>query len=256
MRVTAYHIGLRTEDYVVASRKTSVNMHGTARNWALSAALVLVIVLAGYLSFEFGRIQADFNILDVHDAQQAYEGRIDSLGKEIEALKQEVALQQTHREIERAAYAEIEVSLGNLENKIQEQREAIAFYRGIISPADGGRGLRVQDLKLTKGKADRAYSLSLVLVQVMQHDRRVKGDVDFRLEGDQDGVATTYTLKELLPPDADSYWPFAFRYFQNFDRELILPVGFSPERINIEVRSKTKSVASMKQSFLWQTANS
>lgn len=231
-------------------------MHGSARNWAVSAAVVLVIVLAGYLSFEFGRIQADFNILDARDEYKAYADQISRLDKRIETLKQEVALQQTHREIERAAYAEIEITLGKLENKIQEQRDAIAFYRGIISPADGGRGLRVQNLKLTKGREERAYNLSVVLVQVMQHDRKVKGDVDFRLEGDQDGVATTYTLKELLPPDTDSYWPFAFRYFQNFDRELILPVGFSPQRINIEVRSKTKSVASMKQSFLWQAANS
>lgn len=244
------------EENVVAPRKTSANMHGSARNLALSATVVLVIVLAGYLSFEFGRIQADFNIVDVLEARDAYEVRIDRLNKRIEALKQEVALEQTHRDIEQTAYAEIETGLGKLENKIQEQREAIAFYRGIISPADGGRGLRVQDLKLTKGKEDRAYNLSIVLVQVMQHDRTVKGDVDFQLEGDQDGVAKTYRLEELLPPDANSYWPFAFRYFQNFERELILPVGFSPERINIEVRSRTKSVASKKQSFLWQTAKS
>jgi len=60
----------------------------------------------------------------------------------------------------------------------------------------------------------------------------------------------------LMSPEADSHWPFAFRYFQDFDRQLILPVGFSPERINIEVRSRTKSIASIKQSFLWQTGNS
>jgi len=231
-------------------------MHGSARNWTLIAALVLAIALAGYLSFEFGRIQADFNVVDAHDEHRAYEDQIDGLEKSIEALKQEVALEQTHREIERAAYSDIELSLGELEDKIQEQRDAIAFYRGIISPADGGRGLRVQDLKLSRGKEERAFKLSLVLVQVMQHDRKVAGNVEFLLEGDQDGVATTYTLKELVPPEADSNWPFAFRYFQNFERQLILPVGFSPERINIEVRSRTKSVASLKQSFLWQTANS
>ena len=231
-------------------------MHGSARNWGLTAAVVAAIGLAGYLSFEFGRIQADFNVVDALDERRSYEDRVAVLEQEIITLKQEIELHQTHREIEREAYKEIETSLGNLENKIQEQRDAIAFYRGIISPADGGKGLRVQDFKLSKGKEDRQYNLRLVLVQVKQHDRSVKGSVDVKFEGEQDGVAKTYTLKELSTPDTDTSWPFAFRYFQNFNRQLILPVGFSPERINIEVRSRTKSVAGMKRTFIWQTGNS
>ena len=240
----------------MAGSKPSVQMHGTARSGALTLAVVAAIALAGYLSFEFGRIQADFNVVDALDERKSFEDRITQLEDEIETLEQEIKLHQTHREIERAAYKEIETSLGELETKIQEQRDAIAFYRGIISPADGGKGLRVQNFKVSKGKEEREYNLRLVLVQVKQHDRSVKGNVDVMLEGEQDGVAKTYTLKELTSPDADSNWPFAFRYFQNFDRQLVLPVGFSPERINIEVRSRTKSVAGMKQTFAWQAGNS
>jgi len=231
-------------------------MHGTARNWVLTLAVVAAIGLAGYLSFEFGRIQADFNVVDALDERNSYEDTIEALQRDIVALKQEIELQKTHRNIERAAYEDIESGLTRLESKIQEQRDAIAFYRGIISPADGGKGLRVQDFKVIKGKEDRLYNLRLVLVQVKQHDRRVKGNVRVQLEGEQDGVAKTYTLSELTVAGADKSWPFAFRYFQNFDRQLILPVGFSPERVNIEVRSRTKSVAGMKQSFSWQSGKS
>ena len=231
-------------------------MHGSARNWAGTGAVVLAIAVAGYLSFEFGRIQADFNVVDALDERKAYEVRVDALNDEIVELKQEVELQKTHRDIDKAAYKEIESSLLTLQSKIQEQGDAIAFYRGIISPADGGKGLRVQDLRLSRGAQERQFNLRLVLVQVKQHDRSVKGEVAISLDGNQDGVEKTYALEELLPPDADSSWPFAFRYFQNFDRQLILPVGFSPERINIEVRSKTKSIASVSQSFAWQTGNS
>jgi Family of unknown function (DUF6776) len=231
-------------------------MHGTARNRVLTLAVVAAVVLAGYLTFEFGRIQADFNLVDALDERKFYEDQIVQRDQQIVTLKQEIELHKTNREVERAAYKEIETSLGRLESKIQEQRDAIAFYRGIISPADGGKGLRVQDLYVSKGRADREYNLRLVLVQVKQHDRSVKGSVDVKFEGEQDGVAKTYTLQELTAPDVDSSWPFAFRYFQNFDRQLILPVGFSPERINIEVRSRTKSVAGMKRTFLWQSGKS
>jgi len=240
---------------VAGSRSTSSN-YNSGPIWALRVAFAVAVVVGGYLTFEFGRIQADYNVVDVAQQRQDYDDQIKDLQKQIAALNQEIALLETHRNIDQEAYKDVEVSLADLQAKIQEQRDAIAFYRGIISPADGQRGLRVQDLSLSKGKDPRQYFVRLVLVQVMQHDRSVRGEVNFSLEGAQDGVATTYKLEKLIPADETSSWPFSFRYFQNFDRQLILPEGFSPERINIEVQSRTKSIASVKQSFLWQTGQS
>ena len=68
---------------------------------------MLAIAVAGYLSFEFGRIQADFNVVDALDERKAYEGRIDILNDEIVELKQEVELQKTNRVVDKAAYKEI-----------------------------------------------------------------------------------------------------------------------------------------------------
>jgi hypothetical protein len=227
--------------------------YGATQSLALWIAMGIAVLIAAYLLFELGRIRAGYNIVDAAVERHSYEGRIETLGKEILSLKEQIQLLETHRAIDREAYKEVEASLAGLQQKIQEQRDAIGFYRGIISPDDGGRGLRVQELKLSKGKNDRQYHVNLVLVQVMQHDRNVKGDVEFSLEGAQDGETVTYTLEQLAPDGVDGEWPFSFRYFQNFDRQLILPDGFTPEKVHIEVRSKTKAIASVKQSFLWQT---
>ena len=139
---------------------------GSRRNWLLVGLVLSLIAVSGYLIFEFGRISAGYDVVDVADERQAYEDQIDALEDTIEELKQEVALLETHREIDRAAYKEVEGSLMSLQAKIQEQRDAIAFYRGIVSPADGKSGLRVQDLQLTRGSAEREFYLRLVLVQV------------------------------------------------------------------------------------------
>lgn len=231
--------------------KPRSHLPGTGLSFGIRAAIVVALVVGGYLLFEFGRLQAGYNIVDAITVERNFAHEINGLEDQIVALKQEIALLETHQDIEREAYEVVEANLADLEQKIQEQTDAIAFYRGIVSPKDGGRGLRVQDLRLTKGKDERHYNVRLVLVQVMQHDRSVKGEVDFSLEGAQNGVATTYKLEELLPEDANSSWHFAFRYFQDFDRELVLPDGFTPEKINIEVISRTKSIASVKQSFDW-----
>ena len=236
--------------------KSRSYMHGPGLSTGMRAAVILALLVGAYLIFEFGRIQANYNIVDAISEQQEFNREIDGLEGQIVELKQEIALLETHREIDREAYNVVETNLTDLQRKIQEQQDAIAFYRGIVSPKDGGRGLRVQDLKLTRGKDERHYNIRLVLVQVMQHDRSVKGEVDFSLEGAQDGVATTYKLEQLLPEDGNSSWPFAFRYFQDFDRELILPDGFMPEKINVEVVSRTKSIASVTESYDWVAGTS
>jgi hypothetical protein len=216
--------------------------------------LVVLATLAAYLLYEFGRIQAGFNVVDASLERQGLEQRIALQKAEIISLKEQVALLETHRDIDREAYAEVETSLANLQAKIQEQKDAIAFYRGIVSPADGNKGLRVQDLKLIRGSAEREYDIRLVLVQAMQHDRKVSGNVNLTIEGDQDGVDTTYSYSQLLPDEGNPEWAFSFRYFQDFDRRVILPDGFTPHRVNIEVQSRTRSIASIAESYSWATS--
>ncbi len=213
-----------------------------------------LLIVIGYLVFEFGRIQGGYDVVDAARERGEFEDRIAGLEDEIVALEQEVALLETHREIDREAYKDVESSLTALQAKIQEQRDAIAFYRGIVSPEDGNKGLRVQDLKLTRGRDEREFNLRLVLVQAMQHDRKVSGDVNLSVEGSQDGVEKSYEFTELLPPDASKAWAFSFRYFQDFDRQIVLPDGFTPERIRVEVRSRTRSIASIEESFAWVTS--
>jgi hypothetical protein len=231
-----------------------LQLHSPVRVWATRIAIVALVAVGGYLVYEFGRIQAGFNIVDADGERQEFEWRIAALEDEIVALKEQIALLETHRDIDREAYTEVEASLTDLQAKIQEQKDAIAFYRGIVSPADGNRGLRVQDLKLTRGKAEREYNIRLVLVQALQHDRKVSGNVNLTIEGDQDGVEKSYSYAQLLPDESEANWAFSFRYFQDFDRQVILPDGFTPQRVTIEVQSRTRSVASIAESFSWATS--
>ena len=224
------------------------------RLWATRLVILVLAAVGGYLVYEFGRIQAGYDLVDAASERRAYEQRIDKLEDTISALKEQVALLETHREIDREAYREVEASLTELQAKIQEQRDAIAFYRGIVSPADGNKGLRVQDLKLTRGKNEREYNIRLVLVQALKHDRKVSGDVNLSIEGDLDGVEKTFSYAELLPEEGEAAWAFSFRYFQDFNRQVVLPDGFTPQRVKVEVLSKTRSISSIEESFAWTTS--
>ena len=83
---------------------------------------------------------------------------------------------------------------------------------------------------------------------------KVTGDVNFSIEGEQGGTAATLNLSELLPEEASANWPFSFRYFQDFDKDIVLPDGFTPDKITIEVRSRTRSISSIEEIYSWTTS--
>jgi len=222
--------------------------------WLLRTGILIALLASAYLIFELGRMRAQYSIVEQRDERQSFQRQIAALERAIILRDEDIVLLETHRDIDRAAYGDVETGLADLQRKILEQSDAIPFYRGIVSPADGGRGLRVQDFKLKRGEQELAFVVRLVLIQVMQHDRAVKGNVGLSIDGEQDGVATTYTLQQLVPPGEDSSWPFSFRYFQDFDRNVVLPAGFTPERINISVRSQTRSIVGIEESIVWQVS--
>ena len=227
--------------------------HGSSagRVFAIRAVLLAVLVGAGYLLFEFGRIQAGYDIVATADERKAYELVIERLENEITGLNEQIALLETHGDIDAEAYKEVESSLVELQAKIQEQQDAIAFYRGIVSPADGKAGLRVQDFRLARGSEEREYKIRLVLVQAMKHDRKVSGDVKLSIAGVEGGVEKSYEYAQLLPEEGKKDWAFSFRYFQDFDRMVVLPDGFTPERVTVQVQSRTRSIESIEESFSW-----
>ncbi len=221
------------------------------RTFLFRFVLALLISAGSYLIFEFGRIKAGFDSIDANNNKQAYLDKTFMLSNEISKLKQEIAILKTNIEINQESYKFVEARLSPLQTKIQEQREAIAFYRGIVSPSDGNPGLRIQDLRLIPGRKDREFNIRLILIQSMKHDRKVSGNVNFSIVGSQNGNDKTYELSQLISQDKEIPWAFSFQYFQDFDRKIILPINFIPKLINIEVISNTKSISNIKQDFIW-----
>lgn len=233
------------------AKHSPFQLHSRGRVFATRSIIVVLVAGCVYLAFEYGRIRANYDIVAVNRERQAYEDHIDALNEEIATLKQQVARLQTDSAVDREAYKEVEADLVVLQAEIQEQADAIAFYRGIVSPTDGAAGLRVQSLKLTRTSSERAYNVRLVLVQALQHDRKVTGDVSLIVEGTQDGNEASYSYADLSAGQSESAWEYSFRYFQNFDREIILPDGFVPQQVKIAVNSKTRAIASIEESFSW-----
>ena len=220
----------------------------------LAVAAFVALGVGGYLLYEMGRIHAGFNRFAADEAVARLEARIVELEGEVRRLDEARIQLETTAKTEQETYREVSGTLRELQEKIQEQREAIAFYRGIISPEESESGLRIQDLQVVRGTEPDHYRLRMVLVQVKQHHRQVYGKVQLSVDGALNGEVVSLPYARLLPPSGSERWNYGFRYFQDFERELRMPDGFTPQRINVELEPTGRGNTGVRQSFDWSTS--
>ncbi len=230
-----------------------VKTHRPGRHRLLVAGLVLALLASSYGLFEFGRFRGGYDLLESREQISQRDREIAQLNRKIEQLRNEVVLLETSSGIDAEAHQQIEQRLQVLQGTIQEQAEALAFYKGIISPEDGEAGLKIRDFKVEPGTEPGWYLVKIVLIQAKDHGRQVSGVVDLTIDGQLAGEGKTLALTDVRQTAEAAGAPaFSFRYFQELEEFLSLPEGFVPEKINIEVRPKGRSARTIRKSFDWQ----
>ena len=217
------------------------------RVWLSLAAVATVLVVYG--TYEWGRYDGNYSVLAALQERREHQAEMATLRDENARLRGQITTATTARSIDHQSYADVEKTLGELQAQVQRQREELAFYRGIVSPEDGQGGLRIQRLEVLSAAAPGHYKLRLVLMQSMRQDSVVSGAVKIELEGAQDKQPIRLGLTQLGVARETGDLPFSFRYFQNIEQELVLPQGFEPSAIDVEVRTSRQQP--LQQSFPW-----
>lgn len=227
-----------------------VRYHTPHRGRWLWVCGVIGGVIALYFTYEWGRYDGGYSVLAMAQERRDYGAKIAALERSGATLRASVAGAETAREVEHKSYAAVEQSLAALQKQVQQQKEELAFYRGIVAPEDGVGGLRVQRLEIHAGGAPGHYTLRLVLMQSMRQENTISGGVKLELVGMRAQQQARLGLGALNAEIRDSgELPFSFRYFQKLETEVVLPTDFEPVTIEVAVRSSRQPV--LQQSFPW-----
>jgi len=212
----------------------------------------LALLASGsYLLYELGRIQGGYSMLDQRQERLEAEAALAERDAIIEELRRQLTVLETSRDIDRETYSEVERNLSRLQARIQAQEEELAFYQGIVSPEDGVAGLRIQNLEISPADSEQRYTLRMVLVQAIIQARPVAGVVRFHIAGTRGGEALELDLEDLTPDEAAGELAYAFRYFQGLEQELVFPVGFEPDRVDVEIWPREPRGEQVSHSFQW-----
>jgi hypothetical protein len=222
---------------------------GKRRAWLLgSAALLACIVL--YFTFELGRYDAGFRVADSIRGALSAGARIRDLEGEIQLQREQLAAADVARRVDREGYKEVERSLGDMQGQINRLTQDLSFYRGLVQP-DSLVHVKVQQMQIIPEGAAGQYRLKFVLVQSGKPDNTVAGAVNLLVDGSLRGKPTSVNFTQVSPRQRSSL-TYSFRYFQDYDEPVQLPLGFEPTRIGVEIHSNKDFGHGFRQAFVWK----
>jgi hypothetical protein len=219
--------------------------------WRAAVAVAVAVTVVAAVAYGLGAWSggAQENWVE----QRYLQRQVEILEQERRASTAELARLRTEQQVDREAYAQIEQQLGELQAKIIEQQEELAFYRGVVSgPGDGG--LSIRDFSLVAGEKG-VVRMSFVLAQLKQGQREVRGQLQVRLEGVREGKPAGLDAAILNASGEPVRLPFAFRYFQDIALDIRLPSEFAAERVVVRVLPTTRGVPASVESFPWRVSS-
>lgn len=228
------------------------------RRWAWVIIVTSLFTCAAYGLYALMRAQLPYDWEQVELERERSAAERAELNREIRRLREENADQaeqivvlQRGGDIDREATAELRTALRDLQAELEAQKEQLAFYRGIVSPDESRAGLRIYELSVQQNTEEpNRYSLDLMLIQAVRHNRRVSGQVSFSVLGIRDGKEVSLKGKEL-GSDAGGKMNYAFRYFQELRSGLLLPSDFAPTAVTVQVHSSVGGSANFTKEFSW-----
>ena len=168
----------------------------------------------------------------------------------IAELQQRVATLTRSDQISREANADVQSMLAEKDEEIAGLRADVAFYERFVGNSGPRRGLAVHSAEFAP-EAGGSWRYEVVVTQSINRGGLTKGEMEFAVEGVRDGKLTTLNWDELhQKPDAPAQ-DYSFRYFQRLGGSVILPAGFTPQRVKVTLRG---SGASVEQAFDWTLA--
>ncbi len=166
---------------------------------------------------------------------------------ELDDLRQQAATLKRSDQISRNANIELQNALAEREEEISGLRADVAFYERLVGSTGQRLGLRVHEAKFAP-ETGGTWHYTVTLTQNLNRGAISKGSMRFVVDGVRAGKLGTVKWDELVQTPNAPGKPFSFRYFQQLEDSVMLPPGFTPQRVRVRLQGTAGTV---EQTFTW-----
>ena len=217
--------------------------------WGVALGVSLVLAtLAGV--YAIGRAQATFDGRAAIADEAGLRAALTAREAEVAKLRREVAELDTLKVAQERERQEVSRTIGELQAEVARQSQQLEFLRGVVGRAGPAAEVTIRQVRVIASAAPGRYRLRIALAQPGRPDRTVAGNVRVGVEGQRGGRTVRLDLREVTAQRV-AQLPYRFQYFENIEVEIVLPNGFSPERVVVDVRPAGRNVPPAAQTVLW-----
>ncbi len=173
---------------------------------------------------------------------------------EVSDLRSSIAILGRSNMVDQRATDEAQATIATLRSKISQLEQDVTFYRQVMTPESEDIGLVIAQAEIIPADAMNRYHYRLVFRQQGQQDRVLEGNATASIIGSFNGREQIYSFEQLSGIDGEEGFNLNFRYFQNVEGELLLPEGFTPEKIEISALSTKPAEKSVSKIFSWSVS--
>lgn len=165
-------------------------------------------------------------------------------------VEQRLANVERAEQIARLGNENVQQTLAKKDAELAEVRQELTLYKRLIGSQAERQPLSVQELSLREDEV--GFAFSAILTQTQDVRRGSEGRLTLSVEGLREGRPERLAWSELVPADAAEGLAYDFRYFQRVDGRIMLPDGFLPHTVHVQLRGKGGE--SVQRSLPWQQA--
>ncbi|MFP7723100.1 DUF6776 family protein [Lysobacter sp. A3-1-A15] len=165
-------------------------------------------------------------------------------------LRQREAVLERSDQISRVANQEMQGALAERDDQIAALRADVAFYERLVGATEPRKGLAVHSAAFSR-EPGGSWRYRIVLTQTRDRNAVSHGQLKFALEGVQGGQLARVGWDRLHQAESAPAQGYSFRYFQQLRGSVMLPEGFTPQRVRVYLRGDG---AAHEQTLPWGAA--
>jgi hypothetical protein len=212
---------------------------------------LLFMAALSWLTYEYGMSQGVELKVAVVQERDEIRVQLEEARITIQSMRSEIADLKLGEEVDALATEDVRKTVESLQTRIAQLNEEILFYKGVMAPSVGEKGLRIERLKVQKTTVPNRFKYSLRLTQVVDKHEYVQGGVRINFKGLEGQSEKEFKLSDLDKTRQEAI-RFRFKYFQNIDGELTLPQGFEPREVMIVAQPTGGNAQRLEKKFDWQ----
>ncbi|HAI58959.1 MAG TPA: hypothetical protein DCM32_03670 [Xanthomonadaceae bacterium] len=210
--------------FIVVPRRASDRL----RRWAVGLGWPLsLLLLWGWMVW---RAEPALTALRAEHARLELEHA--EVSQALERARQDVATLRRSDQISRAANVDVQQTLAERDEEIAALRADVEFYERLVGATGQRRGLTVHAAEF-QPETGGSWRYAITLTQNLNRAAVSSGRMRFAVEGVLGGALATVDWNALRQADDAPGQEYSFRYFQRLDGSIVLPAGFTPQRVRV-----------------------